>query len=100
MIVLIALAAAAADPIPETDNFGEPFPAFVPADVRLFVIDAQGCTHFSGEPSSDEYPERKAFLEEMIVKTCTDIDKRKSALESRYKDSAEVLKIVSDAWDE
>ena len=63
-VITIALLVAAAA-APATDNFGEPFPAFVPGDVRLFVIDAQACTHFSGEPSSDEYPERKAFLEQM-----------------------------------
>jgi hypothetical protein len=97
--ILFALAAAAATPPPATDNFGEPFPAFVPADVRLFVIDAQACTHFSGEPSSDEYPERKAFLEEMVAKTCTGIDDRKAKLERRYRRSAPIRQVISDAWE-
>jgi hypothetical protein len=100
MPILVALALAAAEPIPDTDNFGESFPAFVPGDVRLFVIDAQACTHFSGEPSSEEYPERKAFLDEMIAKTCKGIDARKAELERRYRRSAEIRKVISDAWEE
>ena len=98
-MILIALALAGSAP-PATDNFGEPFPAFVPADVRLFVIDAQACTHFSGEPYDDQHQDRKAFLQKMIAKTCTNIDKRKATLTRKYKRSAKIRKVVADAWEE
>lgn len=98
-VITIALLVAAAA-APATDNFGEPFPAFVPGDVRLFVIDAQACTHFSGEPSSDEYPERKAFLEQMIAKSCPRLDQRKAKLEKRYRRSAKIRKVIAEAWEE
>jgi hypothetical protein len=99
-MILIALALAAVSPPPPTDNFGERFPAYVPTDVRLFVIDAQACTHFSGEPYDDQDQDRKAFLQKMIVQTCTNIDKRKAALTRKYKSSAKIRKVISDAWEE
>jgi hypothetical protein len=99
MLAVIALALSGAAP-PATDNYGEAFPAFVPADVRLFVIDAQACTHFSGEPYDDQDQDRKAFLDKMIAKTCTNIDKRKAGLNRKYKRSAKIRKVISDAWEE
>jgi hypothetical protein len=99
-MILFALALVAGSAPPATDNFGEPFPAFVPTDVRLFVIDAQACTHFSGEPYDDQDQDRKAFLQKMIAKTCTNIDKRKAALTRRYKRSAKIRKVLADAWEE
>ncbi|HEU5481806.1 MAG TPA: hypothetical protein VFU80_01770 [Sphingomicrobium sp.] len=98
--IFAALALAGVEPIPATDNFGEPFPAFVPGDVRLFVIDAQACTHFGGEPYSEDDKERKAFLDEMIAKTCTNIKERKASLERRYRRSAEIKAVISNAWEE
>ena len=88
-VITIALLVAAAA-APATDNFGEPFPAFVPGDVRLFVIDAQACTHFSGEP----------FLEQMIAKSCPRLDQRKAKLEKRYRRSAKIRKVIAEAWEE
>jgi hypothetical protein len=99
-MILIAFALAAVTAPPATDNFGEPFPALVPTDVRLFVIDAQACTHFSGEPYDDQDRDRKAFLDKMIAKTCTNIDRRKATLERRYKRTARIRKVISDAWEE
>ena len=98
--MLIGLALAGGSPPPATDNFGEPFPAFVPADVRLFVIDAQACTHFSGEPYDDQDKDRKAFLEKMIAKTCPRLDQRKASLQRRYKRSVKIRKVISSAWEE
>jgi hypothetical protein len=99
MIVMLIAAALASAP-PATDNFGEPFPAFVPADVRLFVIDAQACTHFSGEPYDASEPGRKAFLDKMMAKTCPNLDQRKAKLEKRYRRSAKIRKVIAEAWEE
>ena len=97
--MVIAFALAAGVP-PATDNYGDPFPAFVPTDVRSFVIDAQACNHFSGEPYEDQDKDRKAFLEKMMAKTCNNIDKRKAKLQQRYIRSAIIKKVISDAWEE
>ena len=96
---LVLLAAAASAP-PATDNFGEPFPAFVPGDVRLFVIDAQACTHFSGEPYDESDKDRKAFLDKMMARTCPNLDQRKARLKKRYRRSAKIRKVVAEAWEE
>lgn len=98
--MLAALALAGETAPPASDNFGEPFPAFVPTDVRLFVIDAQACTHFSGEPYDDQDKDRKDFLDKMIAKTCPALDRRKAALERRYGRSPNIRKIIAEAWDE
>ena len=83
--------------VPRTDNYNRPFEAWVPADVRPFVIDAQACTHFSGEgPIGD--PERDRFLERMIRKTCSGLDQRKAELLKRYAGSAVVRRVIVDAW--
>lgn len=78
-----------------TDNFNRPFDPWVPSDVRAFVIDAQACTHFSGEAGYD--PERAAFLQRMIRKTCTNIDNRAKRLRHRYS-SPEVRQLIADTW--
>ena len=98
MWTLFALALASVSAPPATDNFGEPFSAFVPADVRLFVIDAQACAHFSGEPYDDQDQDRKAFLDKMIAKTCPRLNQRKASLQRRYKRSARIKNVISEAW--
>ena len=99
MIMWSAILLAATAP-PATDNFGEPFPAFVPTDVRLFVIDAQGCTHFSGEPYDDQDKDRKAYIDKMIAQACPNLDQRKAKLEKRYRRSAKIRKVIAEAWEE
>jgi hypothetical protein len=96
----LALLLAGASAPPATDNFGEPFPAFVPGDVRLFVIDAQACTHFGGEPYGPDDKERKAFLDKMMAKTCPNLDQRKARLDKRYRRSANIRKVIAEAWEE
>jgi hypothetical protein len=96
-MILIALALAAAASTPATDNFGTPFQPWVPTDVRNFIIDAQACSHFSGEFGYDA--ERKAFLDRMIAETCTGLDKRKAALSRRYSRSARTKQLLSDVGD-
>jgi hypothetical protein len=100
MWVLILLAMSGRTATPAADNFGQPFPAFVPADIRLFVIDAQACTHFRGEPYDDQHKDRKAFLDKMVAKTCPSLDRRKAGLERRYRRSARIERVISEAWEE
>ena len=80
-----------------TDNFGHPFELWVPSDVRAFVIDSQGCTHFSGE-SGEGMPERQAYIDKMMRKSCNNLDERKRLLMERHK-SPQIRQAISDAWD-
>ena len=80
-----------------TDNFGHPFERWVPRDVRAFVIDAQGCQHFSGE-SGEGMPERQAYIDKMMRETCTNIDERKRLLMERHR-SKQVRQLIADVWD-
>ena len=92
--IAIALVCAACAPSPATDNFNHPFGAWVPRDVRIFVIDAQACRHFSGEYGDDEA--RKAFLKQMVEETCANLDKRKAELSHKYTRLPRVQKLIVD----
>jgi hypothetical protein len=91
---VLALACAGCATSPATNNFNRPFEPWVPRDVRLFVIDAQACWHFSGEVGHEE--ERRAFLQRMIKESCSNLDKRKSVLVRKYGRSPETMKLISD----
>ena len=91
-----ALMLAAATP--PTDNWGHPFPQWVPRDVRLFVVDAQACMHFSGEHAYDA--ERGAFLQRMIRENCTNLDGRKARLLRKYRHSARARALIGQTWDQ
>jgi hypothetical protein len=95
--VILALACAACASTPSTDNFNRPFSAQLPRDVRLFVIDAQACAHFSSEPRGDE-PERDRFLDRMSRKACNGLIERRDGLLHRYKQSPEVTGVIKEAW--
>ena len=94
--IALVLACASCSTSPGTDNFGRPFARWVPGDVRAFVIDAQACGHFSGEEAYDA--ERKAFLDRMVAKTCTGLDKRKAELSHQYAASAGVRELIDKVW--
>ncbi len=94
----LVLATAACAASPATDYFDEPFPSFLPTDVRLFVVDAQACTHFAGEEGFDA--DRQAFLDSAMAKACPKLDKRKAELTSRYCNSPQIKKMILDAWEE
>ncbi len=91
----MALMFAAATP--SSDNWGHAFPQWV-GDVRLFVIDAQACLHFSGEHAYDDH--RRAFLQRMIKENCTNLDGRKARLLRKYRHSARAKTLVTDTWDQ
>ena len=95
-VIPIACAAACAQDL-STDNFGRPFDPWVPSDVRAFVIDAQGCTHFSGE-SGEGMPERQAYIDKIVRKTCANIEERKRALMERHR-SPQIRELIADSWD-
>ena len=96
--ILLALACSACAATPSADNFGTSFAPGIPKEVRLFVIDAQACTHFSGEgPTGD--PGRDEFLARMMRKTCRDLDARKAQLLARHGGSEEIRAAVNEAWE-
>ena len=95
---LIALVCTGCVSKAETDNYGKPFAVWVPNHVRAFVVDAQACTHFSGEEPYDE--KRRAFLEKALRNSCDDLDERKQRLIRRYRSSAEVVALIAEASSE
>lgn len=94
-IVLAAVAACGCESGPPTDNFGEPFDQSVPSDVRLWVIDRQGCEHFSGEPTGGD-PQRDIFLAEEVQRLCPGLEERQLRLKKRYGDRPDVLKLLAN----
>jgi hypothetical protein len=87
--------ACANTPPPQTDNFGAPFAANVPNDVRLFIVRRQACDHFRGEPRGD-YAERDKFLNAQIDETCTGTDAALTALKTRYQNDMAITKMLSE----
>ncbi len=79
-----------------TDFYGDPRSASIPADVRSFVIDAQGCNHFAGEEPYDA--ERAAFLTKNIDQMCTGIKERHQKLAAKYAKNTEATVLIADAW--
>lgn len=92
--LFLALPACTATPPPATDNFGEPFAADIPGDVRRFIVRRQGCDYFRGEPRGDNV-ERDKFLDEQIAITCTGTDKDLAALKAKYDDNDAVTALLS-----
>lgn len=82
---------------PWTDFFNEPQNASIPGDVRKFVINAQGCGHFSGEEGYDA--ERTAYLKKAMDEMCPGISANKIKLLARYPDNAAVQAIITEVTD-
>lgn len=102
MIALSSLATAAVagaeKPSTWTDNYNEPRSPTIPKKVRKFVIDAQGCAHFSGEVNGVD-SERERYVKKMIRQTCTNIEKRRDKLLVKYRGNAEVEAIIAEVWE-
>lgn len=97
-IVIASACVAACTTTPLTDLRGERrFAAAIPKDVRLFVIDAQACAHFSTEPRGSEAG-RDRFLDRMTTKTCTDLVERRTRLLHRYRQSTEATSLIKEVW--
>ena len=81
---------------PWKDNFGQERSAEIPNDVRDFVIKAQACGHFSGEPAYDG--ERRKFLEKMVAETCTGLEEKRPKLLAKYDGNAQVADLIKEVW--
>lgn len=66
---------------------GSPEP--LPEDLAAFIQDYESCAHFSGEEPYDA--ERRAFLNEQIEQSCTNLEAQRSALSQRYAGQAVLL---------
>lgn len=65
----------------------------LPADVEAFVARRESCEHFRGEDPYDA--ERAAYLEHAIDESCRGTDSALAELKVKYKDSAEVQRILA-----
>lgn len=84
---------------PCQDNYYQERSPTIPKDVRAFVIDAQGCMHFSGEVSGDAEIDNARGLPEKIKKLCTNIEVRHEKLLTKYRGNAEVEAIIAEVWE-
>jgi hypothetical protein len=105
-IVVFAIATLAAimptyvagKPIPWKDGYGAERSPTIPKKVRKFVIDAQACTHFSGELSGEDSV-RERDVRKKIEKSCKDLDIRYMKLKTQYKRNAEVEAILTEVYE-
>lgn len=81
---------------PWKDFYGDPHPASIPQDVRKFVIDAQGCGHFSGEEPYDTA--RGAFLEKNMTQICKNLPQKHERLINLYPDNKEIQSLIGEVW--
>jgi hypothetical protein len=79
---------------PWKDFYGDPRPASIPRDVRAFVIDAQGCGHFSGEEPYDA--DRAAFLQKNMDALCRGLPQKRERLLNRYPANKEVESLMAE----
>ena len=79
---------------PWKDFYGDVRPALIPREVRDFIIDAQGCAHFSGEEPYDA--ERAAFLQKNIEEMCGGIEMRHAKLTVKYTNNNEVSAMIEE----
>ncbi len=92
MVLLLGACAAS----PWTGFYGDARSVTIPADVRSFVIDAQGCNHFTGEEPYDA--ERGAFLKKNIDEMCTGIQARHQRLAAKYIANPDASALIAEAW--
>lgn len=92
----VVLASSACASGPWTDFYGDKRSASIPADVRSFVIDAQGCNHFAGEEPYDA--ERAAYLKKNIDEMCAGHRERHKRLAAKYAQNAEAAALIAEAW--
>ena len=71
--------------------------AALPADVVAFRAKRDECDHFRGEEPSD--PERAAFLEQALQRTCTGSDAALQALRKRHADRPAVIAALASYED-
>lgn len=102
--LLLAAAPAAEAPLPRgawRDGFNDVRTEQVPAVVRKFVIDAQGCGHFGGEFDPSNPPERNAFINQQMKKLrCDTLPERRRRLLAKYPKNAVVAGVIARVWED
>ena len=95
-------ASPAAAPVPCVAPEGPvPRPGFcsLPADVRAFVEDRDGCDHFRGEPWPEGDDEGSRARRQQILQAmrslCAGTDRQLEALLARYREDAAVMHVLS-----
>ncbi len=63
------------------------------SDVAMFAEDRKLCDHFRGEEPYDA--ERRAFLEEKMLKLCTGTDQKLAELKIKYAHNPEVMSVLN-----
>lgn len=81
---------------PWTDFYNDPRDSGIPADVRKFVINAQGCGHFSGEVDDNNDTERKAYIEKVMNEMCPGISTKQKELLTKYPNNAAAQAIIAE----
>ncbi len=94
--VLVIAALGGCTTGPWKDFYGDPHPASIPRDVRKFVIDGQGCGHFSGEEPYDA--ERAAFLKKNMDAMCKGLAEKHERLLNLYPDNKEAQSLIAQTW--
>jgi hypothetical protein len=73
--------------------FANEVPAQLPQDVSSFIEKRDLCDHFRGEDPYDE--ERRAFLEENLVKFCTGTDAALAELKQKYHNNPSIMDVLN-----
>ena len=82
---------------PWKDFYGDQRDAAIPGDVRKFVIEAQGCGHFSGEDPYDA--ERAAFLKKNVDELCTGLREKRAKLLAKYPADDAAKFLIAEVWE-
>lgn len=64
----------------------------LPADVRDFIADREGCDHMRGEVPDPPDKQRMQELEREIRKICTGTDRKLARLKRKYASNRPVMK--------
>jgi hypothetical protein len=78
------------------DFYGDPQSSSIPSEVRRFVTNMQGCTHFSGEDAYDK--KRAAFLKKSIDAMCPGLEAKHDYLLKHYAGNKEITDLIAQAW--
>lgn len=68
----------------------------VPSEVGAFVKNADNCEHVAGEWDSTLSKAEKRKIERSVIKYCGAAQKQLKTLQIKYKDDADVKKILAD----
>jgi hypothetical protein len=96
----VAAVAAPTSCVPPQAPVVRPDFCSLPADVRAFVEDRDGCDHFRSEPwpegDDEQARERRRFLIDAMRTGCAGTDKALEALLQRYRDDPAVMKVLAE----